>query len=149
MYQERNSRPTLRSEYMFGTALGWLLIFFVVFGLWGCPRYRVWSQEMEGRAEFARAEQNRKIKIEEAKAENEAATSQAEAKIKIAESEASAELIRAKGAAKSTAIIDSALTERYLRYRWVESLRMGNNEVIYIPTEANLPLLEARERPTK
>ena len=31
------------------------------------PWYNVWSQEMEGKAEFAKAEQNRKIKIEEAK----------------------------------------------------------------------------------
>ncbi|MBQ9779288.1 MAG: hypothetical protein IJW22_10275, partial [Clostridia bacterium] len=30
------------------------------------PWYNVWSQEMEGKAEFAKAEQNRKIKIEEA-----------------------------------------------------------------------------------
>ena len=28
------------------------------------PWYNVWSQEMEGKAEFAKAEQNRKIKIE-------------------------------------------------------------------------------------
>ena len=33
------------------------------------PKYNVWSQEMAGKAEFAKAEQNRKIKIEEAKAE--------------------------------------------------------------------------------
>ena len=32
------------------------------------PYYNVWQQEMAGRAEFAKAEQNRKIKIEEAKA---------------------------------------------------------------------------------
>ena len=130
-----------------GTALAWGALFII--SLWGYPLYRVWAQEMEGRAEFARAEQNRKIKIEEAKADNEAATSQAEAKIKIAESEATAELIRAKGAAEATIIIDSSLTERYLRYRWVESLRMGNNEVIYIPTEANLPILEAGKRQSK
>lgn len=36
------------------------------------PWYNVWSQEMEGKAEFAKAEQNRKIKIEEAKANLEA-----------------------------------------------------------------------------
>ena len=32
------------------------------------PYYNVWQQEMSGKAEFAKAEQNRKIKIEEAKA---------------------------------------------------------------------------------
>lgn len=39
------------------------------------PWYNVWSQEMEGKAEFAKAEQNRKIKIEEAKANLEAENS--------------------------------------------------------------------------
>jgi hypothetical protein len=36
------------------------------------PYYNVWQQEMSGKAEFAKAEQNRKIKIEEAKANLEA-----------------------------------------------------------------------------
>lgn len=40
--------------------------------MWGCPRYAVWQQEMSGKAEFAKAEQNRQIKIEEAKANLEA-----------------------------------------------------------------------------
>ena len=36
------------------------------------PKYNVWKQEMDGKAEFAKAEQNRKIKIEEARANLEA-----------------------------------------------------------------------------
>ena len=34
----------------------------------GLPRYNVYSSEMRGKAEFVRAEQNRRIRIEEAKA---------------------------------------------------------------------------------
>ena len=30
----------------------------------GIPYYNVWEQEMSGKAEFAKAEQNRKIRIE-------------------------------------------------------------------------------------
>lgn len=45
---------------------------FVVAMAFVMPWYNVWSQEMEGKAEFAKAEQNRKIKIEEAKANLEA-----------------------------------------------------------------------------
>ena len=42
----------------------------VITGLmFGIPKYRVWTSELAGRAEFVRAEQNRQIKIEEAKAE--------------------------------------------------------------------------------
>ena len=51
-------------------------LFLVVGGVGSCmyirPKYNVWSQEMAGKAEFAKAEQNRKIKIEEAKANLEA-----------------------------------------------------------------------------
>lgn len=36
------------------------------------PRCNVWSREMEGKAEFAKAEQNRKIRIAQAKANLEA-----------------------------------------------------------------------------
>ncbi|MDE6336840.1 MAG: hypothetical protein K2L34_09730, partial [Muribaculaceae bacterium] len=48
------------------------------------PWYNVWSQEMEGKAEFAKAEQNRKIKIEEAKANLEAEKLNAQAEIERA-----------------------------------------------------------------
>ena len=48
-----------------------ILVFIVAIAL-VIPWYNVWSQEMEGKAEFAKAEQNRKIKIEEAKANLEA-----------------------------------------------------------------------------
>lgn len=33
--------------------------------------------------------------------------------------------------------------EGYLRWLWINSLNDGNSERIYIPTEANLPILEA------
>jgi hypothetical protein len=42
-----------------------LIVIILMFGL---PRYNVWQQEMAGKAEMAKAEQNRKILIEEAKA---------------------------------------------------------------------------------
>ena len=97
------------------------------------PRYRVWSQEMDGRAEFAKAEQNRRIKVEEARANLEAEKLNAEA-----------EVIRAEGASKAIAIEQGALTETYIRYLWVrQQANSGANTIIYVPTEANLPLLEA------
>lgn len=134
------------TQITIGTFSAWLIIFFIVGGLWGCPTYRVWQQEKEGEAERARADQNRQITITEAIAKNEAATSEALAKIKIAESQAQAEVIRARGASQANKIIDSSLTESYLRYRWVEGLNDGSTEVIYIPTEANMPIMEAGKR---
>lgn len=50
-------------------------------GLFIVPYYNVWQQEMSGKAEFAKAEQNRKIKIEEAKANLEAEKLNAQAEV--------------------------------------------------------------------
>ena len=36
--------------------------------------------------------------------------------------------------------------EEYLKYLWVKGLQDGSSEVIYIPTEANMPILEAGKR---
>lgn len=107
----------------------------IILGLmFGMPMYNVWQQEMTGRAEFSRAEQNRKIKVEEARAEKESASFRAEA-----------EIIRAEGVAKANEIIGGSLKDNkdYLTYLWIQALYDESNSVIYVPTEANLPILEA------
>lgn len=97
------------------------------------PWYNVWSQEMEGKAEFAKAEQNRKIKIEEARANLEAEKLNAQAEIE-----------RAKGAAEAIKIENGSITPTYIQYLWVrQQSDLSNKTVIYVPTETNLPLLEA------
>lgn len=97
------------------------------------PRYNVWKQEMDGKAEFAKAEQNRKIKIEEAKANLEAEKLNAQAEIE-----------RAKGAAEAIRIENGSITPTYIQYLWVRQQNLNtNNKIIYIPTEAGLPVLEA------
>lgn len=97
------------------------------------PYYNVWQQEMSGRAEFAKAEQNRKIKIEEAKANLEAEKLNAQAEIE-----------RAKGAAEAIRIENGSITPTYIQYLWVrQQNNLNDKTVIYIPTETNLPVLEA------
>jgi len=100
------------------------------------PQYRVWSMEMNGKAELREAEWSKQILIEEAKAEKESAVLKA-----------AAEVERAKGVAEANKIIGESLknNDAYLRYLWIQGLQDGSSEVIYIPTEANLPLLEARD----
>lgn len=113
-----------------------LAIFFLIIAclMFGVPIYKVWQQEMTGKAELSRAEQNRQIRIQEAKAKKEAAVFEAEAEVE-----------RAKGVAAANKIIGASLSENenYLRYLWIQSLYEGNSDVIYVPTEANLPILEA------
>lgn len=107
------------------------LILILMFGM---PVYRVWAQEMSGRAEYAKAEQNRKIKIEEAKANLEAEKLNAQAEVE-----------RAKGAAQAIEIENGKLTPTYIQYLWVRQQGSNNVEkIIYIPTEASMPILEAK-----
>jgi hypothetical protein len=105
----------------------------IIAGMWILPKYNVWRQEMEGKAEFAKAEQNRRIKIEEAKANLEAEKLNAQAEIE-----------RAKGAAEAISIENGSITPSYIQYLWVRQQNaQTNNKIIYIPTEAGLPILEA------
>ncbi|MDE5963158.1 MAG: hypothetical protein K2G58_03885 [Alistipes sp.] len=99
----------------------------------GYPSYNVWQQEMAGKAEFAKAEQNRRIRIEEAKANLEAEKLNAQAEIE-----------RAKGAAEAIRIENGSITPTYIQYLWVRQQNNVPSKVIYIPTEANLPILEAK-----
>ena len=61
---------------------------------------------------------------------------------------ASAEVERAKGVAEANKIIGESLNgnDAYLRYLWIERLGQNGQDVIYIPTEAGLPILEAGRR---
>lgn len=68
-YNNQNLTPKMTKTIVLGIAGIIVAIIAMAFVM---PWYNVWSQEMEGKAEFAKAEQNRKIKIEEAKANLEA-----------------------------------------------------------------------------
>lgn len=113
-----------------------VILVIIVLLMFGCPRYEVWQQEMAGKAEYAKAEQNRKIKIEEAKANLEAEKLNAQAEVE-----------RAKGAAKAIEIEDGSLTPTYIQYLWVrQQSNLNDKTVVYIPTETNLPILEANRK---
>ncbi len=116
-----------------GTLAAWMTIALIVGIMYGYPRYQVWQSEMAGKAEFAKAEQNRKIRIEEAKANLEAEKLNAQSEIE-----------RAKGAAQAIQIENGSLSPSYIQYLWVrQQANLNDKTVIYIPTETNLPLLEA------
>lgn len=112
-----------------------LLLAVVIFGVIG-PFYGVWHAEMSGRAELANADYSKQVAVQTAKA-----------KADSAQYEAQAEVTRAGGVAQANKIIGESLkdNEQYLRYLWVNALneRTGQSEVIYVPTEANIPIMEA------
>lgn len=129
-----NDNVNLTPKIIKGALWGLAGIVFIVIALaFVRPWYNVWSQEMEGKAEFAKAEQNRKIKIEEAKANLEAEKLNAQAEIE-----------RAKGAAEAIRIENGSITPTYIQYLWVrQQSDLSDKTVIYVPTETNLPLLES------
>lgn len=111
------------------SVIGLLLLAVVGGGLmFGLPVYSVWKQGMVGKAALRRAEQEKQIMIETAKAELESA------KIR---SMAIAEVGRA--------------AQQYPEYRhqefiaaFGEAIQSGTiDQIIYVPTEANIPIVEA------
>ncbi len=81
----------------------------------------------------------------EAKLKAEQEALQKEFELLKAKKDAEIEVARAEGVAKSNVIIANSITDAYLRYQWIQALK-GNGEnlqVVYVPTEANVPIMEA------
>lgn len=55
--------------------------------------------------------------------------------------EAKIEVTRARGAAQAQEIVRSTLSDAYLNYLWIKNLK-DNPNVIYVATEANMPLFK-------
>jgi regulator of protease activity HflC (stomatin/prohibitin superfamily) len=108
-------------------------------GIGGCtyayPQYRVYSQEMAGRASLVEAQSSRQIAVLEARAAKESAVMLADA-----------EVTRAGGAARANKVLQSSLggPEGYLRYLQIQALDSKNAQLIYVPTESGLPVTEAQ-----
>lgn len=118
----------MKNEIMIGLPIAVLIVLLLMFGL---PIYSVWQQEYAGRATLAKAEQTRQVLIAQASAEREAAKARAEA----------------------IAIMGEA-AKKYPEYRqqefigaFADALKEGKiNQIIYVPTEANIPIMEAGKR---
>jgi len=98
------------------------------------PQWNVWRADLEGQAALRRAENERKVQIKDAEARAESAVLLAKAEVE-----------RAKGVAEANRIIADGLggPQGYLRYLWITKLGENDQDVIYIPTEAGIPILEA------
>lgn len=68
---------------------------------------------------------------------------QKEFELRKAEKDAEIAIAKAKGVAESNKIIAGSISDNYLRYLWIEGLQSNEKQIIYVPTEANLPIMEA------
>lgn len=107
-----------------------ILVFIIacMFAMFAYPLYNVWQQGLSGKAALEKAEQTRKVLIVQAQAEREAAKERAEA-IKIV----------------------GQAAKDFPEYRlqefigaFGEALHQGKiSQIIYVPTEGNIPIVEA------
>lgn len=111
-----------------------IVLAFIAFLFWVFPMYSVWASKKRGQAELAEANFAEQVAIAEATA-----------RLKSAEMNREAEEIEAKAVANSIDIIGNSLetNQSYLRWQWIKSISDTEDQIIYVPTEANLPILEA------
>ena len=71
---------------------------------------------------------------------------QKEFELQKAKKDAEIEVARAEGVAKANHIIASSISENYIKWMWINNMKNSEFQVIYVPTEAGLPILEAGKR---
>lgn len=133
----RDEEPILDRVGLFAFRASWVGLFIVGLAclvMWGCPHYHVYQQGMSGAAKLKEAESSRQI-----------LTQEAHAKYESAKDLAKAEIERAKGVAEANKIIGEGLknNHEYLIYLWVHAMAEQGHQIIYVPTEGGLPILEA------
>ena len=121
------------------TLLAGLFVVLVLGALLWTPLIGPWVQERRGLADLREAQMNRQIRVEEAEAER-------QAQVLFAEGERDAAKLRAE----AIGIMGEA-AQRYPEYRqqefigaFAEAVRSGRiQQMIYVPTEAGIPITEA------
>jgi len=117
--------------------IGAVFVWFVFF----YPKWNVWASHLSGEAEYQQSIKEQKIQISKAQARKDAALLNKEAAI-----------IEAEAVAAQIEKIGKQLTEHdlYLKWQWIKMMEeRPDSSVIYVPTEAGLPILEAGKRNIK
>lgn len=110
-------------------SLGMSVLVVICLAMVGCPQYNVYSQRLDGEAALAKADSTKKVLVTQAQAEKDAAQLRADA-IKIV----------------------GQAAKDFPEYRqqefigaFAEAMNNGKiDKIIYVPTEANIPIIEAR-----
>ena len=127
------------NQFLAAVGVTMLAAVMIVLAMWGYPQYRVYAMKLHGEAVLAEAESSRQVAVREALALKDSAEYKAEA-----------EILRAKGVAEANRIIATGLggPEGYLRYLAINAMQAQaenkNGMVVYIPTEAGIPITEAQ-----
>lgn len=82
----------------------------------------------------------------ETKMKTEQEALQKEFELQKAQKDAEITIAKAKGTAEANQIIAGSITSEYLQYLWVEGIKDTGNQIIYVPTECQIPIMEAGRR---
>jgi regulator of protease activity HflC (stomatin/prohibitin superfamily) len=101
------------------------------------PIYNVWAARKQGQADLAEAQFEQQIQVAEA-----------QARYNAAELNKKAAIIEAEAVAAQIKTIGEGLQRHdlYLKWQWIQMMEDRDGATIYVPTEANLPILEAGKR---
>lgn len=128
----------------------WAAVLVTILSLGGCfgykaanPKLNLYKSNTEKQAVIK--EQEAISEAEVYAAEKRVIAAQAEADALLIDANAAAErrVIEARSIAESQEIIAATLTPEYLEWRFYEVLADSDSDVIYVPTEANIPITEA------
>ena len=112
-----------------------VLVIVCAWFIWGYPVWNVWASKKSGEAQLQEANNEQRIQVSKAQARKEAATLNKESAI-----------IEAEAVSAQIEKIGSGLTKHdlYLKWQWIKMMEeRPESSVIYIPTEASMPILEA------
>lgn len=118
--------------------VGAVVAVIILWSLIGYPKWRVWAAHQAGLADLAAAKNEQQIQI-----------AQADSRLGAAELNKKAAIIEAQAVAEQIKAIGTQLTahDLYLRWQWIKMMEDTHSDsetsVIYVPTEANIPILEA------
>lgn len=102
------------------------------------PPYKVWSATKKGEAEYMRAEQNRRIKVEEAKANLEAEKLNAQAEIERAKGAAEASRLRTAPSLQPTSSISGYVSRTLTAITRSSTFRLKPVCLFWKPVNGNL-----------
>jgi regulator of protease activity HflC (stomatin/prohibitin superfamily) len=118
-----------------------VIILLILWPLWGYPIWKVWASGKSGEADLQQAHREQQVQVAKAQGRLDAAKLNKEAAI-----------VEAEAVSAQIEKIGSQLTQHdlYLKWQWIKMMEeRPDSSVIYVPTEANMPILEAGKRAEK